>query len=89
MFIQTTPLSNKHIATIRYAARKLTGDKRRAFQAQVAVDYMDSNARLAEKTFGWCRHTVTLGLHETRTGIVCISTTKHVVIKKRKRKTNS
>jgi hypothetical protein len=32
--------------------------------------------RLAEKTFGWCRHTVTLGLHETRTGIACISNFK-------------
>ena len=76
MTIQMTPLSDKHISTIRYAARKLTGAKRRAFQAQVVMDYMGSNARLAEKTFGWCRHAVTLGLHETRTGIVCISNFK-------------
>ena len=76
MTIQITSLSNKHIATIRHAARKLTGYKRREFQAQVAIDYMDSNVRLAEKTFGWSRDTVTLGLHEKRTGIVCISNFK-------------
>jgi transposase len=76
MTIQKTALSNKNIATIRYAARKLTGSKRREFQAQVAVDYMGSNVRLTERTFGWCRDTVTLGLNEARTGIVCISNFK-------------
>jgi hypothetical protein len=48
------------------AAKKLTGSKRRAFQAQVAIDYLDSRARLTERTFGWARETVALGLHELR-----------------------
>jgi len=36
-----TDLSEQHIATIKDAAKKLTGAKRRAFQAQVAMDYMN------------------------------------------------
>lgn len=59
------------VATIQDAARKLTGAKRRAFQAQVAIDYLEGSARAAERVFGWGRHTVALGLEELRTGIVC------------------
>lgn len=66
------PLSELHISTIKDAAKKLTGAKRRAFQAKVAIDYMDSKPYLAEKTFGWDRKTVALGLNERRTGIVCL-----------------
>ena len=66
-------LSKQHIATIRDASEKLAGSKRRAFQAQVTIDYLKSKPRLAERTFGWDRNTVQLGLHELRTGITCIS----------------
>lgn len=65
-------LSKQHITTIKDASAKLTGSKRRAFQAQVAIDYLKSKPRLAERTFGWDRNTVQLGLHELRTGITCI-----------------
>ncbi len=68
----TTTLSEQHITTIKDAARKLTGNKRRAFQAQVCIDYLDSSPRKAERAFGWDRNAVQLGLHELRTGIVCI-----------------
>ena len=64
-------LSAQHIKTIKDAAKKLTGVKRRAFQAQVAIDYLNSKPHLAEKTFGWDRRTVALGLNELRTGLVC------------------
>src|SRR5664280_1036180 len=64
-------LSEQHIKTIKDAAKKLTGVKRRAFQAQVAIDYLNSKPHLAEKTFGWDRRTVALGLNELRTGLVC------------------
>ena len=37
-------LSEKHIATIKDASKKLTGLKRRAFQAQVTIDYLKSGA---------------------------------------------
>jgi transposase len=66
-------LSKQHIATIRDASEKLAGAKRRAFQAKVTIDYLKSKPRLAERTFGWDRNTVQLGLHELRTGIICMS----------------
>ncbi len=53
-------LSEQHIGTIKDASTKLTGFKRRVFQAQVAIDYLNSKARLAESVFGWDRNTVTL-----------------------------
>ena len=67
-----TVLSEQHIVTIKDASTKLTGFKRRAFQAQVAIDYLNSKPRLAESVFGWDRNTVILGLHEIGTGIRCI-----------------
>ena len=69
-------LSKQHIATIKDAAKKLTGPKRRAFQAQVCIDYVKSKPYLAERTFGWDRNTVALGLNELRTGIVCVDNFK-------------
>lgn len=67
----------KHfIATIKDASKKLAGSKRREFQGKVAIDYLDSKSRLAERTFGWDRNTVELGLHELRTGFVCIGNYK-------------
>ena len=71
-----TTLTEQHIKTIKDAAKKLTGGKRRAFQAQVATDYMNSKPYLAEKTFGWDRKTVALGLNELRTGLVCFDNFK-------------
>ncbi len=65
-------LTEQQIATIKDAARKLTGAKRRAFQAQVTLDYLDGSARRAERMFGWYRKTVELGLNELRTGITCL-----------------
>ncbi len=56
------------IRTIRDAARRLTGAKRRQFEAQVAMDYCQAVARKAETIFGWGRDTVQAGLEELRTG---------------------
>ena len=71
-----TDLSTQVIATIKDASKKLTGAKRRAFQAQVAIDYLNAKPCLAEKTFGWDRRTVALGLNELRSGIVCVNNYK-------------
>lgn len=68
-------LQEPHMATIKDAAQKLTGAKRRAFQAQVVLDYLNGSARRAEAVFGWSRRTVILGLHELRTGITCVDNT--------------
>ena len=54
-------LTEQHIATIKDAARKLTGAKKRAFQAQVALDYLEGSPRRAETVFGWSRKSVELG----------------------------
>ncbi len=68
-------LTEQHIATLKDAAAKLTGAKRRAFQARVTLDYLDGSARKAERVFGWWRKTVELGLNELRTGITCLDNT--------------
>jgi len=65
-------LSTKHIHTMKDAAEKLTGAGRRAFEAQVTLDYLGGSARKAEAVFGWSRETVELGLNELRTGIECL-----------------
>ena len=69
MVVRVTPDMRE---TIRSAATKLTGYRRRQFQAEMAVKYCDSSPRLAEKVFGWARDSVRTGLHEHRTGIRCV-----------------
>src|SRR5262245_57656483 len=65
-------LTDEVIASFKDAARKLTGPRRRAFQAQVTLDYLDGSIWKAERIFGWSHHTVALGLNELRTGITCL-----------------
>jgi Rhodopirellula transposase DDE domain len=66
------PLSPSQIADLRLAAAKMTGPKRRAFQAEMALKYCRGNPLLAEIIFGWGRRTVDVGLAERRTGIICL-----------------
>ena len=63
----------EHIDDIRLAASKMSLVDRRAFQAEMAIKYCGGSARRAEDIFGWSRDAVQLGLHEKRTGIVCLS----------------
>jgi Rhodopirellula transposase DDE domain len=65
-------LSPSQIADLRLAASKLTGPKRRAFEAEMTVKYCGGNPLMAEAIFGWGRQTVALGLAERRTGIMCL-----------------
>jgi DDE family transposase len=65
-------LSPSQIADLRLAASKMTGPKRRAFEAEMALKYCEGNSLLAEARFGWGRQTVALGLAERRTGIICL-----------------
>ena len=58
--------------TIKDAAKALTGYKRRAFVAQVAIDYFDGSSRTTEKYMGWARETVETGINEIRTNIRCL-----------------
>jgi hypothetical protein len=50
----------------------MTGSKRRAFEAEMAVKYCGGNPLLAATLFGWGRRTVAVGLAERRTGIRCL-----------------
>jgi hypothetical protein len=65
-------LTESVVATIQSAARKLTGYRRRQFQAEVATKYCGGSPRRAEQIFGWGRDAVNLGLNELRSGIRCV-----------------
>jgi hypothetical protein len=75
MYMPHAPLKNQpslspsHIADLRLAASTLTGPKRRAFEAEMTVQYWGGNPVMAEAIFGWGRQTGALGLAERRTGI--------------------
>lgn len=89
MFMQlSTPalrqsLSPPQIADLRLAASKMTGAKRRAFEAEMALKYCEGNPLMAEAVFGWGRQTVARGLAERRTGIICLGA--HTAFSGRKR----
>ncbi|MCC7279879.1 MAG: hypothetical protein IT487_16395 [Chromatiaceae bacterium] len=66
-------LDDGHRDDLRLAASKMLGAERRTFQAAMALKYCTGSPRQAEAVFGWSRQAVALGLHEQRTGIVCLS----------------
>ena len=71
--LQSRPsLSPSQIADLRLAASQMSGPKRRAFEAEMALKYCGGNPLLAETIFGWGRQTVALGLAERQTGIICL-----------------
>src|SRR6267142_5114416 len=65
-------LSPSQIADLRLAASQMSGPKRRAFEAEMAVKYCGGTPLKAEALFGWGRQTVALGLAERRTGSICL-----------------
>jgi hypothetical protein len=65
-------LSPSQIADLRLAASPMSGPKRRAFEAEMALQYGGGNPLLAAILFGWGRQTVALGLAERRTGFRCL-----------------
>ena len=65
-------IDEKVKSTLKDAAQKLTGPKKRAFMAKAAEDYFKGSARKAETYLGWKRQTVQLGLHERRSGVTCL-----------------
>ena len=58
--------------TLKDAAKKLTGSKKRAFMAQVTMDYWNSSPRKADTELGWSRKAIYVGLKELETGIICV-----------------
>ncbi len=69
-------LTDQVMGTIKSAAAKLTGFKRRQYMAEVTLQYCNGSARKAERWFGWGREAVKTGLNEQRTGIRCIDNVK-------------
>ncbi len=55
-------LTEKIKSTLKDAAKKLTGFKKRAFMAQVTIDYLNSSPRKAESQLGWSRAAIAVGL---------------------------
>ena len=65
-------LTRNHIKDLSHASSKMTGVRRRAFQADIALKYCDGNPNLTAIIFGWDRNTVATGLAEKRTGMICV-----------------
>lgn len=65
-------IDEKVKSTLKDAAKKLTGPKKRAFMAKATEDYFEGSARKAETYLGWKRQTVQKGLHERRVGVICL-----------------
>ena len=66
-----TELTESVAATIKSAARKLTGFRRRQFPAEMTIKDCDARPRRAGQDFGWGREAVHTGRNEFRTGLRC------------------
>lgn len=71
-----TNLSAQIKAIIKNAAQKLTGYKRRTFEAGVTNEFYNGNARKVEREFNWGRATIFQGIKELSTGFECIGNLK-------------
>ncbi len=71
-----TKLIDKVKATIKDAAKKLTGRKRREFEAKTTIDLFNGNTRKAERELGWGRKTIEKGINELKSGIGCVDNYK-------------
>ena len=69
--MNTAEVTPEYKNLIKLAAKKLKGHERRAFMAEVAERLCYGSPRLTETEFGFGRHTVELGMHEKRTGLIC------------------
>jgi len=64
-------LSPSQLADLRLAASQMSGPKRRAFEAEMAVKYCGATP-LGRNPVWLGRQTVALGLAERRTGLICL-----------------
>jgi len=67
----TKELSNEVKSVVKDAAKRLTGFKRREYQAKITLDYFGGSSRKAEREMGWGRESVEKGLKESESGIMC------------------
>jgi len=64
-------MDNELKEIIKDAAKRLTGFRRREYQAKITSDYFGGSARKSEREMGWGRECVEKGLKENETGIRC------------------
>jgi hypothetical protein len=64
--------SPSHMAALRLAASHLTGPTRRAFEAEMPLQYGGGKPLRAAAVCGWGRQTVALGVAERRPGLRCL-----------------
>lgn len=64
-------IGSEVITTISLLVGRIPWPSRRQAMAEVTMHLLDGKPRVAEDTFGWSRSTVTLGMNELRTGIIC------------------
>jgi len=57
---------------IKDASQRLTGVKRREYQAKITLAHFNGSARKAEREMGWSRESVLKGLGEAKSGFKCI-----------------
>jgi len=62
----------KTIATIKSAAKKLTGAARREFQAAVTLDHCHESPRFAREVFGWSPDSIRKGLAEREMNCIIV-----------------
>lgn len=72
----STPLSASIKAIIKNTAKKLTGYKRRTFEAEITNEFYSGNARKAERELNWGRATISQGMNELSSGFECIGNSK-------------
>lgn len=65
-------ITAKFVRTIRQTLQKLAGSDRRLFMASIAQAIGKGGSLASQTEFGWDRTTIRKGLHELRTGVVCL-----------------
>jgi transposase len=71
--MKKSEISEDTKSVIKNAADKLSGVKRREYIGEITIEFLDGNARKAEREFGWGRETVKTGMAELTTGIKCLN----------------
>ena len=66
------PLPAAQLEDRRVASSMRSGAERRAFQAALALNSYEGNARQAERVLGWGRETVQRGVRAPRPGLICL-----------------
>ena len=72
------------LSSLNSALSKMSGYRRRQYAAELAQTYFEGSARKAERHLKVSRKTVTLGLHELRSGIRCLENFQNRGRKKKK-----